>query len=284
MRTLEAPFPWFGGKRRVAPIVWQRFGDGVLHYIEPFFGSGAVLLGAPYIPTYETVNDLDGFVANFWRAVVNDAEGVAKWLDWPVNEVDLESRHAWLATHRGLLRRQLGASPDWYDSKIAGFWCWGICQWVGSGWCYGSLKGIPRLSGSQGVHKNVDVYAWFAQLQARLRRVRVTCGDWTRVLTPSALMNHTAVFLDPPYAETVHSGGRLPYANSGSQWKNVEAWCKQVDSSVRVAVCGYEGLFNPPVGWTVHKWKAGGSYRKHSRLSNNATRERIWFSPNCLGE
>ena len=40
---LDAPFPWFGGKRRVAPIVWQRFGD-VQNYVEPFFGSGAVLL------------------------------------------------------------------------------------------------------------------------------------------------------------------------------------------------------------------------------------------------
>jgi site-specific DNA-adenine methylase len=36
--TYRAPFPWFGGKRRVAPVVWQRFGD-VENYVEPFFGS-----------------------------------------------------------------------------------------------------------------------------------------------------------------------------------------------------------------------------------------------------
>jgi site-specific DNA-adenine methylase len=40
---LKAPFPWFGGKSRVADIVWDRFGD-VANYVEPFFGSGAVLL------------------------------------------------------------------------------------------------------------------------------------------------------------------------------------------------------------------------------------------------
>ncbi len=25
--TLRAPFPWFGGKSRVAHLVWDRFGD-----------------------------------------------------------------------------------------------------------------------------------------------------------------------------------------------------------------------------------------------------------------
>ncbi|MFK5173473.1 DNA adenine methylase, partial [Propionibacterium freudenreichii] len=64
--TLDAPFPYFGGKRRVAPEVWRRFGD-VKNYVEPFFGSGAVLLGRPETHTsgIETINDLDGYVANF---------------------------------------------------------------------------------------------------------------------------------------------------------------------------------------------------------------------------
>jgi DNA adenine methylase len=56
---LRAPFPWFGGKSRVADIVWDRFGD-VANYVEPFFGSGAVLLARPHPPRIETVNDLHG--------------------------------------------------------------------------------------------------------------------------------------------------------------------------------------------------------------------------------
>lgn len=43
---LKAPFPWFGGKSRVAHIVWERFGD-VPNYVEPFAGSLAVLLRRP---------------------------------------------------------------------------------------------------------------------------------------------------------------------------------------------------------------------------------------------
>ena len=45
-RKLKAPFPYFGGKGRVAGEVWKRFG-AVKTYVEPFFGSGAVLLGRP---------------------------------------------------------------------------------------------------------------------------------------------------------------------------------------------------------------------------------------------
>ena len=36
--ALSAPFPWFGGKRKVAPEVWRRLGDVAL-YVEPFAGS-----------------------------------------------------------------------------------------------------------------------------------------------------------------------------------------------------------------------------------------------------
>ena len=71
MKRLRAPFPWFGGKSRVAHLVWERFGP-VDTYNEPFFGSGAVLLGRPHPPRVETVNDLDCMIANFWRALQHD--------------------------------------------------------------------------------------------------------------------------------------------------------------------------------------------------------------------
>lgn len=44
--TLVAPFPYFGGKRRAAPMIWPRLGD-TPNYIEPFAGSLAVLLARP---------------------------------------------------------------------------------------------------------------------------------------------------------------------------------------------------------------------------------------------
>src|SRR5262245_35028869 len=92
---LKAPFPYFGGKSRIAWLVWERFGH-VQNYVEPFFGSGAVLLGCPWPGHTETVNDIDALLANFWRALAADPDAVAAHADWPVNEVDLHARHRYL--------------------------------------------------------------------------------------------------------------------------------------------------------------------------------------------
>src|SRR3990167_5277473 len=92
---LAAPFPWFGGKSGACDIVWDAFGV-VSNYVEPFAGSAAMLLGAPDGHRIETINDMDGFVANFWRAIACDPDGVASAADWPCNEIDLVARHSWL--------------------------------------------------------------------------------------------------------------------------------------------------------------------------------------------
>lgn len=132
--TLRAPFPWFGGKRRIAPVIWERFGE-VANYIEPFAGSLAVLLARPHAPRVETVNDKDAYVANFWRAVSHDPDAVAAYADWPVNEADLHARHQWLVSSGRERVDRLTSDPDYFDAKVAGWWVWGLCLWIGTGWC-----------------------------------------------------------------------------------------------------------------------------------------------------
>lgn len=133
---LKAPFPYFGGKRRVAQIVWDCFGD-VANYIEPFCGSAAMLLCRPTPGRIETINDVDCYVANFWRATQHDPESVAYHADGPVNEADLHARHRWLVLSRESeeFRQQIRRDPEYFDARIAGWWCWGLCCWIGGGWC-----------------------------------------------------------------------------------------------------------------------------------------------------
>ena len=132
----KAPFPAFGGKSRVAAEVWARLGH-VRNYVEPFCFSAAMLWKRPVVGAIETINDRNAFVANFWRAVRNDPDAVAHHADWPVNESDLHARHRWLvgsdaaAAKLELVRED----PEAFDAKIAGWWCWGACCWIGSGWC-----------------------------------------------------------------------------------------------------------------------------------------------------
>ena len=56
---------------------------------------------------------------------------------------------------------------------------------------------------------------------------------------------------------------------------------------LRIALCGYDGEHEMPDGWTVLEWKARGGYASvsdgESDGKENCKRERIWFSPHCLG-
>ena len=136
---MKAPFPYFGGKSRIAGAVWERFGD-VANYVEPFCGTAAVLLARPTEPRIETVNDANCFIANFWRAVQQDPEATARYADWPVNEADLHARHRWLmlSSSSAEWRERMKTEPDFYDARVAGWWVWGASCWIGAGWCDGS--------------------------------------------------------------------------------------------------------------------------------------------------
>ena len=303
--TLSAPFPWFGGKRQVSDLVWSRFG-AVKNYVEPFFGSGAVLLQRPEpFDGSETVNDRDGFVANFWRALAADPDGLTAAADWPVNECDQHARHVWLVSQRDTLTAKLEGDSEFYDVKIAGWWVWGIGVWIGAGWCSGNGpwqvddagQFVHLGNAGQGVHRKRvhlgtagrgenGVLEWMRALTERLRRVRVCCGDWTRVCGPTPTVNQglTAVFLDPPYSEGERTAD-LYAKDSGTIAADVRAWALEWgdDPRMRIALCGYDGEHDMP-GWDVVPWKACGGYGSQGtgKGRENSTREVVWFSPYCL--
>jgi len=292
--ALKAPFPYMGGKSRAADAVWRFLGPNVPNYVEPFAGSLAVLLRRPGgAGKIETVNDLDGGIVNFWRAVTTEPEAVEHWCDWPVSEIDLHARHRWLRARLGEMAEQLRADPDFFDPKAAGWWVWGISQWIGKASGTGGVHGqLPKLgTGGTGIHRleAPPCAAWFAALSARLRRVRVVCGDWRRVLGPSVTgrdkscgMYPCAVFLDPPYDLSMRDKDIYGCDEAGVS-AAVREWALEHgdDPRLRIAVCGYEGEHDFP-GWRVHRWKAHGGYALRNPDNQNKHRERIWLSPHCL--
>jgi site-specific DNA-adenine methylase len=147
-KELKAPFPAFGGKSKIAHRIWKALGN-VDNFIEPFFNSGATLLLRPDPPKIETANDIDCYIANFWRATKHDPEAVVSYADGPVNEADLHARHRYLvlSDDAAAFRAKMRSDPDYYDPKIAGWWCWGLCCWIGSGWCDAGVewKQMPLL-------------------------------------------------------------------------------------------------------------------------------------------
>ena len=306
----------------MADIVWDRFGD-VANYVEPFFGSGAVLLGRPTDAGIETINDLDCMVANFWRALQKDPDAVAYHADNPVNEADQHARHLWLCS-QAEFRERMKTDPEYYDAKIAGWWLWGQCIWIGSGWCSVQLphlgdagKGVNRKlphlgDAGKGVHRkrphlgnagmellcpisdrtswtdsHASILAYMRALAARLRRVRVCCGDWSRVCGPSPTvkLGITGVFLDPPYGDCARQDG-LYASDSLSVAQEVREWAiaNGDHPDMRIALCGYENEHPMPESWECIAWKARGGYGSQGDGSGreNSGRERIWFSRHCL--
>lgn len=222
---LQAPFPYFGGKRRAAPIVWDALGDPG-GYVEPFAGSAAVLLARPLngARRVETLNDADGWLINTWRALQLSPETTAAHCYGPVSEIDYHARLAYLQERRGPeLVSWLEGNPENHDPKLAAWWLYVAACGIGNPWDRGpwrvidgrltnaSTAGketggvnreIPHLGNAgQGIHRELPhlgdagkgihrgdtntLAAYFHALQTRLAHVRITCGDWTRALGPS---------------------------------------------------------------------------------------------------
>lgn len=69
---IKPPFAYYGGKTTLAPKIADLLPKHD-HYVEPFAGSLAVLLAKE--PTgWETVNDLDGDLVNFWKVLRDQPE------------------------------------------------------------------------------------------------------------------------------------------------------------------------------------------------------------------
>lgn len=349
---------YFGGKSTVVDLIWERLGD-TTNFVDPFFGSNIILLSRPHWNAEtgrfdgdkpwrtETVNDANGFVSNFWRAVQHDPEAVGHYADWPVSECDLHARHLWLlrqATPDFVER--LMTDPAYYDAKIAGWWVWGACQWIGSGWCdldrYGNngmgihvpsrqrpnlrpwqgveverrpVRQLPHLGDNgRGIHapsrklphlgnNGRGIIDLMHQLAARLRNVRVTCGDWSRVLGPSPTfkVGTCGIVLDPPYDPNERKGNLYAVDDSGNGVPistQVRHWCieeitdgdytgpRGCHPKLRIALFGYTGEGHEileGMGWDCVPWQANGGYSNQSTKGNdNRSRERIWFSPACL--
>lgn len=289
---VKSAYSYFGSKAKVAPIIWKAFGN-ISNYIEPFGGSLAVLLANPSPCKVETVNDKDHFIPNFWRSIKNDYETVIKYADFPVSEVDLHARHKFLISQKDFFVN-MENNPDYFDAKIAGYWIYGQCASIGNNWLQPKgLNSMPLLSSAGGgIHGiTYNIREQFEKLQNRLRRVRVCCGDWEKLISPSITFKSkalsskdiTGVFLDPPYNQTNRT---KIYKEDNNIFLNVYNWAIQNESNskLRIAICGYEDDYMFPSTWTKYSWAANGGM---SSLGNaqgkiNSKKETIWFNSNCL--
>ena len=142
---------------------------------------------------------------------------------------------------------------------------------------HGSGLGIHSDNGRSG---RLGLAEYLNELSARLNNVRVLCGDWRRVLTPSVISDRgiTAIFLDPPYAIEEYS--KRLYAIDSDVSRDVRAWALEHgdDPMLRIALCGFDSEHDNaiPDTWERLRWKSSGSMRRSDedgkREMHNAVR------------
>lgn len=275
---MKAPFPHFGAKHRVAPIIWERFGNPSYFY-EPFGGSLGTLLARPEVTgpnerqRYEYACDADCLITNFWRAAkFANAEDMARLAEWPTSQLDLEARSAWLQTHRQRLLQSLKRHPKWYDLECAAYFVWVQSVKISTN---GTSVVLRRTAGVR--RRNQDLASYFTALAERLKNVTIHFGDWTKLANAASresLHSDVAILLDPPYKYATGRQKGLYVTDSGDVAEYVHRWAlaiSQTRPKLKIALCGFVGEHKMPPEWEEVAWQ--------SKLGKG--RERIWFSPSC---
>jgi site-specific DNA-adenine methylase len=267
-------FHYFGSKQRAAALVWEHLGNPNA-YLEPFAGTLAVLLQRPHPPGAEVVCDLDGYIANFHRAIKYDWQDVLAQVSGPVSEVDMVSYNRWLIENRDLLTPKLEADPDFYDTLAAARWWMGASSWFGKGWSWKNARQRPHIDRTlKNLYSASMTDQRVADVSARLANVVILSGDWEqawqRVVTDAILdrfkskKGGVGVFLDPPYAGERDKG---LYAEDQHLHDEVLAWCRQVPEHVTVVLAGYEDEYKlrwPKVHWTAHNGYAQNNNQRRA--------------------
>lgn len=162
---------------------------------------------------------------------------------------------------------------------------------------------MPSLAGSDGTGvgygrgifasgRREDLYAYFRAIQARLggdraHNVRITCHDAIALLTPAVTTSHglTGVVLDPPYSKSTGRRMRLYGCESGDVAAQAREWAiaNGDNPHLRIVLAGYVGEHDMPPTWECYAWRARGGYGNQGGENENAGKERLWFSPHCLG-
>ena len=159
-------------------------------YVEPYFGSGAVLLAKPRVRC-ELVNDLDGEVANFYRMLRDRTDELVE-----LCELSPCAEKEW--------RDAKGPSVGSDELERARRFFVRTCQSHGSaangGW-------IPSSGTSNLGNKWVRSLRRLRPVAERLQGVQVASRDALGMLGSVVGRSGTAVYLDPPYLmDTVTKG------------------------------------------------------------------------------
>lgn len=183
---LVQPLKWHGGKHYLAARIIELMPPHV-HYVEPFFGGGSVLLEKPFEGVSEVVNDIHRELTNFWRTLQEGErfEQFKRIVDAiPFSQIEWEDS---LEVVEDPIRAAVNFFVRCRQSRA------------------GKLNVFATLSRNRTRRKmNEQASSWLtavdglAAVSERMKRVVILNEDATKVIQKQDGAN-TLFYLDPPY-------------------------------------------------------------------------------------
>lgn len=218
--TARSPFPWFGGKQKLADEIIALFPAHSV-YVEVFGGGASVLLSKPP-SALDVYNDRDEGLVNFFRCLRDEPERLV-----PLLELTPYSRSEWERAKTGWWKEEdpVERARQWYVVASQSFGAMVSRdrhpngeRAHGRGWG-GERLGRMHLNRAASTANRIDNVWRFVQ---RMRLVQIECLDWRSCL--ERYDHEDCVFyLDPPYvAATRRAGGYEHELSDGDHAELVE--------------------------------------------------------------
>lgn len=229
-------------------------------YVEPFFGSGALLFNKP-LSEIETINDLDSNVTNLFYCIQHDSERLARLV--------MTTPYS-----REIYEQQFSSYFSGYASRYqraAGFL---IQCWQGHGFrTTGKVGWKHDVVGRERAYALWSWYRlpeWIVDISERLRKVQIENRPALEVI--QRLDYHEVfMYLDPPYLLSTRSGKQ--YKHEMTDQDHEELLATIIKSRAKIMISGYESdLYNK----YLTSWKK--EYLKSSAEYNGTRQEVVWMN------
>ena len=190
-----------GAKWRLAPWIISFFPEHH-SYLEPFFGSGAVLFRKER-SDIETINDLDGNVINFFECVKNDPEKLAHEIYFTPYARDVYER-AYTIQKTKMFK-------DRYEQAASFLICCNMAHgFRTSGTHVGWKEDIAGRERAYAAMYWTSIPEALIDAADRLRGVQVENKPAVNLISKFNFAD-VLIYADPPYCHTTRTGGKQYY-------------------------------------------------------------------------
>lgn len=241
-----------GSKWNIAPRLVELIPEHH-SYVEPFFGSGAVLFNKQ-VSDIETVNDLDSDVVNLFRCIQKDSERLARLvMTTPFSREEYE-------------RQFEGCTSTLYASnfqRAAGFLikCWQGHGFRTNGYKVGWKNDVVGREKAYALWNWYRLPDWIIDITERLRKVQIENRPALEVIER---FNYSQVFmyLDPPYMLGTRSGKQ--YMHEMTDAEHEELLQMILQSRAKIMISGYEtDMYNDYLsGWEKKQFSSCAEHGK----------------------